>query len=523
MVRARRARDVGSAGVGARDAAADEGGSGTRRRAAVPRALTCAAQPLALALHPHAALAAAGLVSGECQLWDFGGEQGLGGKRTKGTPDPRLRGACGARSEDFGSCRVASFSGASGDEGAGGAVRLALGYSGGALWVGDVEAAGAGSWSAPIGAHGGPVSTLRWLSSDVLAAGDEKGTVSLWDVRSKGGAPVATQSQQRDYISDMQAVDKTLLATAGDGTLAAYELKMGLRKLSLLKRSDDQEQDLLCLQVMQYGKKVAVGTLDGVLNVWSWGKWADLSDRFPGHPESIQVMLKLDEQTVLTGGGDGLIRVVSLFPNRLLGILGEGDDPVERLAWSFDRMLVASATHDNRIRFFDASILHDGSDDEDQDEEGKQEQDCSATFAKVGSEGEEDEGEEDEDGSGEDDLEEDEDEDGDGASDIVDGSDGGSGDSDDSDSDAGSVQKGPRGKGLVPGKQGYMSGKNDARTNTAAAKGRAGKAAAQESSDDDSDGSDGDDPSKGKRKGQGGRPSIKDVKRRKAEDFFSDL
>ena len=34
-------------------------------------------------------------------------------------------------------------------------------------------------------------------------------------------------------------------------------------------------------------------------------------------------MLKVDESTVLTGSSDGLIRVVSLMPNRLLGVVGD--------------------------------------------------------------------------------------------------------------------------------------------------------------------------------------------------------
>ena len=40
----------------------------------------------------------------------------------------------------------------------------------------------------------------------------------------------------------------------------------------------------------------------------------DISDRFPGHPSSIDCMLKVDEETVLTGSSDGFIRVVSFFP-----------------------------------------------------------------------------------------------------------------------------------------------------------------------------------------------------------------
>lgn len=37
----------------------------------------------------------------------------------------------------------------------------------------------------------------------------------------------------------------------------------------------------------------------------------------------MDALLKYDEDTVLTGSSDGLIRVVSLQPNKMLGVLGE--------------------------------------------------------------------------------------------------------------------------------------------------------------------------------------------------------
>ena len=52
--------------------------------------------------------------------------------------------------------------------------------------------------------------------------------------------------------------------------------------------------------------------------------------RYPGHPESVDCMLKIDESTLLTGSSDGLIRVVSIQPNKILGVVGDHDDfPVE--------------------------------------------------------------------------------------------------------------------------------------------------------------------------------------------------
>lgn len=62
------------------------------------------------------------------------------------------------------------------------------------------------------------------------------------------------------------------------------------------------------LFIVQNGSKVVCGSQDGILSIYSWGKWADLSDRFPGHPESIETMVPLSEDVILTGSSDGLIR-----------------------------------------------------------------------------------------------------------------------------------------------------------------------------------------------------------------------
>jgi WD40 repeat protein len=117
---------------------------------------------------------------------------------------------------------------------------------------------------------------------------------------------------------------------------------------------------------MKGGRKVICGTQNGVLNVWSWGTWGDISDRFPGHPQSIDALLKIDEDTLLTGSSDGVVRIVQIHPDRMLGVLGDNDGfPVEKLKFSSGRKLVGSVSHDTLIRLWDASILIEEDVDED--------------------------------------------------------------------------------------------------------------------------------------------------------------
>ena len=119
---------------------------------------------------------------------------------------------------------------------------------------------------------------------------------------------------------------------------------------------------------MKYGKQVVCGTQDGVMLIFSWGKWLDQSDRYPGHPETVDCCVKIDEKTMLTGSSDGLIRAIQFHPNKLLGVLGSHDDfPVEGMRKNHDDTLIASYAHDPIIRFNDISVFYDVEEEEEEE------------------------------------------------------------------------------------------------------------------------------------------------------------
>jgi ATP-dependent RNA helicase DOB1 len=140
---------------------------------------------------------------------------------------------------------------------------------------------------------------------------------------------------------------------------------------------------LCAVAVVKHGKKVVCGSQSGVLALWSWGYWNDCSDRFPGHPESVDALVKFDEDTVITGSSDGLLRVVNILPNKLIGVLGGHADelPVERLALSADRAVLASTAHDSCVKLWDLSILQEdegGEDSSEWEEAGSEDAGCDA-------------------------------------------------------------------------------------------------------------------------------------------------
>jgi WD repeat-containing protein 55 len=134
------------------------------------------------------------------------------------------------------------------------------------------------------------------------------------------------------------------------------------------------DDELLSVALLKGGSTVVTGTQEGVLQVWEWGKWLwgdddeeeDGPEHFTGHPSSIDAVLAVDDDAVVTGSSDGIIRLLTVHPNKLVGIIGEHGDgglPVERLAWSRDKRVLASASHDNTVKLWDVAYLFEDDDD----------------------------------------------------------------------------------------------------------------------------------------------------------------
>ncbi|KAJ3126004.1 WD domain repeat-containing protein 55 [Physocladia obscura] len=220
-------------------------------------------------------------------------------------------------------------------------------------------------------AHADPINCIKALDRNVIATGDDEGVVKIWDTRDR--KLITKYTAHDDYISSFSwtptTTPPTLLATSADGRLSVYDL----RKKKPVRVSDFQDDELLSHAVVRDGSKVVVGSEDGVLSIYSWGDWGDCTDRIRGHPGSVNAIVKLDERRIATACVDGNVRVVGLFPNKILTRLRdhECDMPVERLALNADGSLLASCSHENIVRFWDAnaavSDLNNGSDDDNND------------------------------------------------------------------------------------------------------------------------------------------------------------
>ena len=395
--------------------------------APVPEEIEASEQCFDFCFHPTADFLAAGLVDGAVELYQYG----LGAQANK------LVMKC-KHSEEGGSCRGILFNPT-------GTVLYAI-SSDRSLQVIDHRGQLTKSYE---NSHKDAVNKLFHLTDNILATGCDSGEVKIWDVRTEQGE-VMSWHLHEDFVSGFAFSEEksTLLSVAGDATLCAYDLRSAANTF----RSDDQEAELQCVEIIKGGRKIACGTQDGILLIFSWDKWGDCSDRYPGHPESLDCLLKLDEATLLTGSSDGLIRCVTVQPNNMLGVIGDHEDfPVEQIRRDRLGRLLGSISHDNVVRFWDISMFADdvmdadedgkvGDDDDDDDEDDDEDEEGGDMEAG------DDAGEGDEDGA-----ETGVDDDGDAQAAIMadDGNstpfDSGSDDDDDDDSDAGGSSRQPAG------------------------------------------------------------------------------
>ncbi|XP_058180577.1 WD repeat-containing protein 55 [Rhododendron vialii] len=289
-------------------------------------------QPFDIDFHPSNPIVAVGLVTGDLLLYRY----------TADSPPEKLL-EVNAHSE---SCRATRFI----NDGQ----AIVTGSPDCSILATDVET---GSTIARLeNSHGDAVNRIINLTESTIASGDDKGCVKVWDTRQR--TCCSSFHAHEEYISDMTFASDSmrLLATSGDGTLSVCNL----RSSKLQTRSEFSEEELLSVVIMKNGRKVICGSQSGTLLLYSWGFFKDCSDRFvdlSGDP--VDALLKLDEERVIAGSGNGLISLVGILPNRIIQPIAQHSEkyPVERLAFSHDKKYLGSISHDNKLKFWDMDDL----------------------------------------------------------------------------------------------------------------------------------------------------------------------
>ena len=72
---------------------------------------------------------------------------------------------------------------------------------------------------------------------------------------------------------------------------------------------------------MKNSNKILAATSEGYIEIFNWGWFGDFKDRIKGHPQSVLSMDKYDENLVISGCEDGGIRICSVVPKGIRGII----------------------------------------------------------------------------------------------------------------------------------------------------------------------------------------------------------
>ncbi|CAJ1048296.1 WD repeat-containing protein 55 [Xyrichtys novacula] len=204
------------------------------------------------------------------------------------------------------------------------------------------------------GAHEAPINSLLLVDENILATGDDRGTLKVWDMRK--GTAIMDLKHHEDYISDITVdqAKRILLTTSGDGTMGVFNIKR--RRFELL--SESQSGDLTSVAIMKRGKKVVCGSSEGTIYIFNWNGFGATSDRFAIKAESVECIVPVTDNIMCTAAMDGYIRAVNLLPNRVIGCIGQHvGEPIEELAKSWDSRFLVSSAHDQLIKFWDISSL----------------------------------------------------------------------------------------------------------------------------------------------------------------------
>lgn len=249
--------------------------------------------------------------------------------------------------------------------------------------------------------NGASATVFTPISATLALAGDENGGLHLLDTRVAEKA-CAWTLDQADYISAIHPVTafgtSAILASSGDGTLCAYDMRTGPHaRLKLEYATDSFQDDLLSMAVLPEANCVIAGTLAGAINVYSLSLLdqenemdeSRLVERFFGHPECVNAVVGVGKDGLaLTASTDGVVRVIDVQAKKLVGVLdyakevevsGETNGRKRKKkrseeAWPIESMVsvvglskpgFALLGHDEMIRFCDGSVLVD--DDEEKD------------------------------------------------------------------------------------------------------------------------------------------------------------
>ncbi|XP_053990246.1 WD repeat-containing protein 55-like [Hylaeus volcanicus] len=234
--------------------------------------------------------------------------------------------------------------------------RFVTGSADGSCLVIDTNSRGLWSSSTQV-SNSDPVNVLCPIDTNTFISGRDSGIVQLWDVRQNSSCTTIQPYEEVVFAIqlDQQHHPNQALITSGD-RLCLYNIRYP--KMQLKTMSDEQETDLLSCAIVKNGSKVLCGTSsDGAICIFDWNNMSDMTDRIINHNVSVDhiipfTTLENNQDVIITSSGDGILRILTVFPHEVLCVIGmhnTSDESIEALSMSKEKKYVVSAAHDETL------------------------------------------------------------------------------------------------------------------------------------------------------------------------------
>ena len=205
-------------------------------------------------------------------------------------------------------------------------------------------------------------SKVHFINENIFSGGDTKGNLTLFDTRQE--KPIKIFSEQSEEITDILFdINKPdfILSTSIDSTLCVYDLK----KHSLYALSDNLDEELNCLLSIKGCNHILCGSGEGNILIFNWNWFGDFKDQIRGHPEGINSMDKYNDNIIFTGCEDGGIRICSIYPKGMRGILSSKNNnkksnfkDVNKIKISKDKKSIITCSGSDCLRLYNISDLN---------------------------------------------------------------------------------------------------------------------------------------------------------------------
>lgn len=124
-------------------------------------------------------------------------------------------------------------------------------------------------------------------------------------------------------------------------------------------QSEELAEELTCLGLFKRESKLLAGSSKGNLILYNWREFGLHSDLFPGPKVSINSLVPITEDIVVTACDDGVLRATHVLPNRHLGKVGHHSMSVEKVDISRSGKFIASCSANSDIKFWNIQYFED--------------------------------------------------------------------------------------------------------------------------------------------------------------------